>query len=155
MGKGLGNGYPISGVLVRTSLAEKVETTGYHYVQSHIDDPLGCSVARKVIEIMVRENLVARGNTMGEYFRTQLLNIKNRTGEIDDVRGRGMMNVAVLNKTHKVKEVFKILLELGFFVGYSEIHNLLRFYSALTISTKEIDSLCSALELILTVKDKN
>lgn len=148
LGKGLGNGYPISGILVRSKLAEIIEATGFRYVQSHMDDPLGCLVARKVIDIFVKENLVENGREMGEYLRTKLGEIGKSTGEIIEVRGRGMMNVAVLSKDYRAKEVFGKLLKKGFFIGYSEIHNLIHFYPPLITQTEEIDALCHSLKLI-------
>ncbi|MBU5314009.1 aminotransferase class III-fold pyridoxal phosphate-dependent enzyme [Tissierella carlieri] len=149
VGKGLGNGYPISGLLVHSELAEIVESIDFRYVQSHTDDPLGCMVARKVIEVMLNENLVEYGNKIGEYFRHKLAEIGERTGGIMEVRGRGMMNVAVLDKRHKASEVFKVLLERGFFIGYSDVYNYLHFYAPLIIKSEEIDNLCNSLELIL------
>ena len=149
MGKGLGNGYPISGVLVRARLAEMIEATGFRYVQSHIDDPLGCITARKVIEIMLNENLVEHGAEVGEYLRTKLAEISKRTGGIKEIRGRGMMNVAVLDIRYKAGEVFKSLLERGFFTGYSEVYNYIHLYAPLTIKSEDIDALCHSLEFIL------
>jgi len=149
LGKGLGTGYPVSSVLVRAKLAEMIEATGFRYVQSHTDDPLGCIVARKVIEIMQKENLVEHGARSGEYLRTKLREISERTGVIKEIRGRGMMNVAVLDSKYKAKEVFKSLLEKGFFTGCSEIYNFIHLYPPLTVKAEDIDALCHSLELIL------
>lgn len=149
MGKGLGNGYPISGLLVRSNLAEILESTGFRYVQSHTDDPLGCIVARKVTEIMTAENLVEHGSRMGEYLRSRLDKIGRETGGLMEVRGRGVMNVAVLRDDYKAKDVFLELLKKGFFVGYSEIYNLIRIYAPLIIQPEEIDALCLSLGNIL------
>ena len=149
MGKGLGNGYPISGLLVRSSLGEIIKATGFRYLQSHTDDPLGCIVARKVIEIMVKEDLVIQGNKTGDYLRSKLIEVFELTGGIREVRGRGMMNVVVLNKNHKAEDVFEALLKKGIFTGYSEAHNYIHLYPPLTINHQEIDELCSSLALIL------
>lgn len=150
LGKGLGNGYPISGVLVRLKLAESIESTGFRYVQSHIDDPLGCIVARKVVEVMSKESVVELGAQMGKYLRERLAQIADRTGGIKEIRGRGMMNVAVLSDEFKAKDVFIALLEKGFFVGFSEVYNFIHLYAPLVISKQDIDAFCHALELILT-----
>ncbi|MDF2672809.1 MAG: gabT1 [Clostridiales bacterium] len=149
MGKGLGNGYPISGVLVRSNLAKKIEATGFRYVQSHSNDPLGCIISKKVVEIMKNENLVEHGNEMGVYFRSKLSEISRKTGGIIEIRGRGMMNVAVLGKSYNAKETFKALIDKGFFTGYSEIHNFIQFYSPITIEKEDLDALCYSIELIL------
>lgn len=149
MGKGLGNGYPISGLLVRPKLAHMVETTGFRYVQSHMNDPLGCIVSRKVVEVMSKESLVEQGNKIGEYLRESLMEIGIQTGEIKEIRGRGMMNLVVLENSYKANEVFLLLLKKGIFVGYSEVYNVLRFYAPLTTSREDVDILCTSLKEIL------
>ncbi|WMJ77500.1 MULTISPECIES: aminotransferase class III-fold pyridoxal phosphate-dependent enzyme [unclassified Sedimentibacter] len=145
LGKGLGNGYPVSCLLIRSNLAEATEKTNFKYVQSHTDDPLGCIVARKVVEIIEKEKLIEKSQKTGEYFRKRLFEIDG----IGEIRGRGMMNVVMLNKTFKSKVVFHKLLSSGFFVGYSELYNFIHLYAPLTLSESEIDSFCSALEKIL------
>ena len=149
LGKGIGNGYPISGLLIRSNLADEIESSDFKYVQSHIDDPLGCIVARKVVQIMVNEQLVEHGNRMGLYLRKKLAEINEHTGVITEVRGRGMMNVAILSSNYKAKEVFTQLLQKGFFIGYVESYNLIHLYAPLTIEADEIDAFCSSLLNIL------
>ena len=149
LGKGLGNGYPISGVLVHSTLAEKVESTDFRYIHSHMDDPLGCMVARKVVETMVSENLVEKGNKLGEYFRKKLAELAEYTDGISEVRGRGMMNVLILDKKYKASEFFLLLLERGFFTGYSDVHNYIHLYAPLIIKPEEIDALYDCLRLLL------
>lgn len=149
LGKGLGNGYPISGVLVKSKLAEAVEASEFKYVQSHTDDPLGCIISRKVVEIMLTNNLVERGNKAGEYLQSKLTQIAESTEEISEIRGRGMMIVIVLSKNYKSKEVFIKLLNQGFFTGYSEVYNLIRLYPPLILKHSEIDNFCFSLNDIL------
>lgn len=149
LGKGLGNGYPISGILIRDEIAAQIEASGYRYVQSHSDDPLGCRIARKVIEIMVKENLVDQGLKTGEYLRARLAELMNSGHGISKIRGRGMMNIAVLDKRYKVQMVFQQLLKDGHFVGFSELHNFLHFYPPLILSQEEVNSLIMSLHKIL------
>lgn len=149
IGKGLGNGYPISGVLVKSKLAEAIKSSDFKYVQSHIDDPLGCIVARKVVEIMVKEQLVESGNKTGEYFRSKLAKVAESSSGISSIRGRGMMNVVVLSEKFKAKKVFSELLKQGFFTGYSEEYNFIHLYAPLTLEYEDIDKFCLSLKLIL------
>lgn len=149
LGKGLGNGYPISGLLIRSGLGEAIEASGFKHVQSHTDDPLGCIVSRKVVQIMLKEDLVERGNKTGEYFRNKLSEIAESLGGISDIRGRGMMNVIILSKNLKAKEVFCELLKHGFFTGYSEIYNFIHLYAPLTTEWEDIDKFCLSLKHIL------
>lgn len=149
IGKGLGNGYPISGVLVKAKLADMVESSTFKYVQSHIDDPLGCIIARKVTEIIKRDGLVEKGCKTGEYLRERLSNIAKETGALREIRGRGMMNVAILKESYNSKKVFQELLKKGFFVGYSEFYNYIHLYPALITEIEDVDGLCNALEQVL------
>ena len=151
MGKGLGNGYPVSGLLIRRELADAVEKTNFRHVQSHTNDPLGCIVAKKVVEILTNENLIAKGAETGEYFRASLEGVKQRTDGIKEIRGVGLMNAILLKDSIKALEVFEALIEKGFFVGFSEEANLLRFYAPLTISRDKIDALMEALESCLLI----
>ncbi len=145
LGKGLGNGYPISGVLVKAVLGEAIEATGFRYLQSHIDDPMGLMIARKVIQLMVEEALIAKGNKMGEYLRFKLDEVAEATGAIAEIRGRGMMNVVIIKNTHRAGKVFEALLTRGIFTGYSDAYNYIHLYPALTITHEEIDHLCDSL----------
>jgi acetylornithine aminotransferase len=56
LGKGLGNGYPVSAVAIRRDIADELERSGFHYAQSHQNDPLGCAVATEVIATLAEEN---------------------------------------------------------------------------------------------------
>ncbi|KAB3533488.1 aminotransferase class III-fold pyridoxal phosphate-dependent enzyme [Alkaliphilus pronyensis] len=150
LGKGLGNGYPISGLLVISGLASILEETGFRYVQSHIDDPLGCIIARSVIEIIKKEGLIDIGNETGNYLRGKLMEVYELVGGIKEIRGRGMMNIVVLEDNCSAKEVFKHLLEYGVFTGYSEAYNYIHLYPPLTLKTNEVDHLAESLQIILS-----
>ena len=78
LGKGLGNGYPVSAVAVREETAEKLERGGFHYVQSHQNDPLGCAIAREVIAALHEEKLIERGAELGAYFLEGLREIQTK-----------------------------------------------------------------------------
>ena len=91
LGKGLGNGYPISAVAMNSYCAQALENRELRYAQSHQNDPLGCSVAREVIAIMREENWVERGAELGVYFLDGLRRLKEKYDLVKDVRGRGML----------------------------------------------------------------
>jgi acetylornithine/N-succinyldiaminopimelate aminotransferase len=149
LGKGLGNGYPISAVLARESLAIAAEETGFRYVQSHTDDPIGCRIAREVVKVMVEEDIVSNGFRNGEFFRLRLVDVATKTKGIKEIRGRGMMNVVILETGVSAYETFKGLLAAGYFCGYSEQLGFIHLYAPLIISREEIASFCTALELVL------
>lgn len=181
LGKGLGNGYPISAVLTNPELALTLEENGFRYVQSHTDDPLGCKVAREVAKVIQEEGLVESSRVTGEYLREGLnavaLKLNASTSKlnaapteaqgvrsmsvIEDIRGRGMMNVVMLNRDvlraasgdvsdAPVESVFEGLLKEGYFVGFSEALGFIHLYAPLILSKEEADGFCEAFERVLS-----
>ena len=151
LGKGLGNGYPISAGAMTLNCADKLEESGLHYAQSHQNDPLGCSVAREVIAIMREENLVERGNKIGSYFLDGLRSLQEKHAVIKDARGRGML-LALEFHPHKIisaTRTFRLLLDRGLLVGYYPEGNILRFDPSLTIEKDDVSRLLDNLDSIL------
>ncbi|AFA47992.1 aminotransferase class III-fold pyridoxal phosphate-dependent enzyme [Acetobacterium woodii] len=149
LGKGLGNGYPISAVLVRENLAMAAEMMGIRYVQSHIDDPLGCRIAREIIKVMVEGEWVLKGHETGKYIRSRLMDIAAKNKEIKEIHGRGMMNVVMLEKGVSAEAIFKGLLGAGYFCGFSEQLGFIHLYAPLIISKEEVNGFCNALEQVV------
>lgn len=147
LGKSLGNGYPISAVVMSKEIANKVEMKNFIYAQSHQNDPLGCVIANEVINILKEDNLIDRSKNIGEFFINQLNEIKNTTSIIKDVRGRGLMLAIELNIKNVTNIISKKMLEKGYFIGTAL--DVLRFYPALTISKNDILDMCKALKDVL------
>jgi acetylornithine aminotransferase len=76
-GKGLGNGYPVSAIAMGHDIAEKLEKRDFHYVQSHQNDPLACTIAKEVINVIKEEGLIQRSSNMGDYLLSCLREMKN------------------------------------------------------------------------------
>ena len=151
LGKGLGNGYPVSAVAMTLDCAEKLERSGLHYAQSHQNDPLGCAVARAVIDVLREENWVERGDATGAYFLEGLKGLQRKFEVIKEVRGRGML-LAIAFYPHEVLSAdwaFHKLLENHFLVGYYPAGNILRFDPSLTIEKDDIGRLLACLDSIL------
>ena len=91
IGKGLGNGYPVSCLACSEKTAENIDYKTFHYFQSHQNDPLGARVANEVINVIETENLLLKGETKGKQIISELHKIKNKYGIIREIRGRGLM----------------------------------------------------------------
>ncbi len=153
LGKGLGNGYPVSAVAMKQEIAEKLEDSGFHYAQSHQNDPLGCAVAREVIAILREENWVERGNAVGAYFLEGLKRLEEKCAVVKEARGRGML-LALEFHPHEsisVAWAYQALLETGFLVGYYPAGNVLRFDPSLTIDKEDVIRLLECLDSILEI----
>ncbi len=151
LGKGLGNGYPVSAVAMRRECADSLERGGLHYAQSHQNDPLGCAVARAVIAAMREGGWVERGARVGAEFLSQLRERKDRHACVADARGRGMLLALELvpGRGPDAATLFRRLFERGFLVNVYPAGNLLRFDPALTIDEADVRALLQCLDGLL------
>lgn len=81
--KGIGNGFPMSGVLISPMFEAVYGQLGTTFGGNH----LACAAAIAVLDIMKDENLVENSRKVGDY----LMNKLKAFPQIKDVRGRGLM----------------------------------------------------------------
>ena len=89
MAKGLGSGFPISGIAAPRQLTEKwmVGTHGGTYG----GNPIGCAAAAATIQVLLEEKLVENAAERGTQLMDGLQEIQSRYPVIGDVRGLGLM----------------------------------------------------------------
>ena len=153
LGKGLGNGYPVSAVLLRDATAEALLSTGFRYAQSHQNDPLGCAVALEVLRTLQDERLIERCATIGAAFLRGLDRLAEPHAPIVEARGYGLLTAIALaedDEGFSRDELVDRLFERGFLVGYKADPSLLRFFPPLTIPEETLDRCLDALDGILS-----
>ncbi|MBN1213759.1 MAG: aspartate aminotransferase family protein [candidate division Zixibacteria bacterium] len=153
-GKTLGNGYPVSAVVMKKEIAEKIGDTDFRYIQSHQNDPLGCAAAETVLDTIEKENLTERADQIGKIFKTALNAVKDKHAFIADVRGVGLMlgmefKLDLPGGPETIEKISRQLLKGGFIVGSRPSLNLLRFLPPFIIEKNHIDELCRALDSVL------
>lgn len=115
IGKGLGNGYPVSALAINRETASELKGSNFKYMQSHQNDPLGAAVAHEVISVLAEEELIPRAAVLGEKLLDQLRSLsKNR--HITEVRGRGMMFAVEFAEKAVCDRIYDQLLEKGYIV---------------------------------------
>jgi acetylornithine aminotransferase len=152
LGKGLGNGYPVSAAALTSAVSRRLGDSSFHYAQSHQNDPLGCAVAREVIAVLREDALVQRSARVGTYFLQELQRLVEHHDVVKDVRGRGLMIALEFKDDDRVSLAtltYRRLLEHGFLVGCKPAFNILRFYPPLTIGTDDIARLLDELDRFL------
>jgi len=152
LGKGLGNGYPVSAVAMTDAVVDRLTEVGFRYAQSHQNDPLGCAVAKEAIAIIREEGLVRRSADMGARFLGGLRLLAERHDAVGEARGRGLMlamEFVADDGGNSLALTFNELLASGFLVGYKPAARLLRFFPPLTIGEREISDLVERLDRIL------
>jgi len=129
MAKGMGNGFPIGGILIAPSIKAKYGLLGTTFG----GNPLACAAALAVIEVMEKENLMEAANHKGKYLMDALKNTKG----VKVVRGNGLM-IGFEMETG-LEDVRKVLLnDYKIFTGEAK-PNVIRLLPSLSISTAEID----------------
>jgi len=140
--KGMGNGFPIGGILIAPTLKASYGLLGTTFGGNH----LACAAALAVLEVIEQEHLVEHARTLGDYLRTELL----ANAGAEEIRGRGLM--VGIKYDFPIKEVRdKLLSEYHIFVGNASDPTVLRLLPPLNIKKEEVDRFLQAL-YVLTEK---
>lgn len=91
LSKTLGNGIPLSAVVTSPEIDRVCTERGFMFITTHVNDPLPAAVGDKVLEIVLRDNLVENSRAMGLYLQAGLNKLQSRYGCVGDVRGRGLL----------------------------------------------------------------
>jgi len=138
--KGMGNGYPMAGVLIHESIKASFGMLGTTFGGNH----LACVAGLSVLEIIEDENLITNVKEVSEYFIAQAKTIT----AVKNIKGKGLM--IGLEFEDEVGELRKKLIyEEHIFTGGAMNKNLLRILPPLNISVKEIDVFITALKKLL------
>jgi acetylornithine aminotransferase len=134
--KGMGNGFPIGGILIAPQLKASYGLLGTTFGGNH----LACAAALAVLEVIEQEHLVEHARTLGDYLRTELL----ANAGAEEIRGRGLM--VGIKYDFPIKEVRdKLLTEHHVFVGNASDPTVLRLLPPLNITKAEVDLFLQAL----------
>lgn len=148
IGKGLGNGYPVSCLAVTKEVSNLFSAAPFRYAQSHQNDPLGCAVGLEVIKVMEDENLINRSFETGEYFKDKLKELQKKyPDKIKDIRARGLMIALEFFSTTSAENIYMKLIEKGFLTGCRE--NTLGFMPPLIIEWSHIDDLAETIDELI------
>ncbi|MCA6448177.1 MAG: aspartate aminotransferase family protein [Chitinophagaceae bacterium] len=144
MAKGMGNGFPIGGILIAPHIQPKHGMLGTTFGGNH----LACAAALAVLEVMENENLISMAKQRGMYLMNQLKSIDC----IENIRGKGLMiGFDVPDSLKGLKR--KLLEEYFVFTGEAK-PNVIRLLPSLAISRKQVDEFLEALkEAIQSIKE--
>ena len=139
MAKGMGNGFPIGGVLISPQFTPVYGMLGTTFGGNH----LACAAACTVLDVMRDEHLVDNAARVGQYLIDRLREIP----QIKEVRGKGLM--IGLEFDQPVKELrHKLLFEQHVFTGASGT-NVIRLLPPLSLSQEQADCFIGKLKNIL------
>lgn len=97
MGKPMGNGYPIAGVVAREEVLERFAREA-RYFNTFGGNPVACAAATSVLDILRDEDLLANATKVGAHMKASFKALSKRHSAIGDVRGEGLfLGVDILN----------------------------------------------------------
>jgi acetylornithine/N-succinyldiaminopimelate aminotransferase len=136
MAKGMGNGFPIGGILIAPHIQPKHGMLGTTFGGNH----LACAAALGVVEVMQEQRLVANAEEVGGY----LINELKKITAIKNVRGVGLM--IGFDVPEEIKGLRKhLLFEHQIFTGEAK-PNVIRLLPALSLGKKEVGEFLNALK---------
>lgn len=139
MAKGMGNGFPIGGIMIAPTIPARHFMLGTTFGGNH----LACAAGLAVLEVMQNENLMQHADTIGKFLMNELRAIP----EIDHVRGMGLM--IGFDVPEQLKDLKKNLLSTHkIFTGEAK-PNVIRLLPSLALTQEDaahfIDSLKQAI----------
>lgn len=140
MAKGMGNGFPVGGILIHSKFEASYGLLGTTFGGNH----LACAASLAVLEAIKTENLLENAKRVSNYFIEKV----KQLSQIKATKGRGLM--LGLEFDFPVAELRKKLIqEYHIFTGSAKNPNLLRILPPLTVQKEHLDVLINALEDIL------
>lgn len=132
--KGMGNGFPIAGVLISPTFTPQYGMLGTTFGGNH----LACAAGIAVLDVIKQERLIANAKKVGEYLLEELKKIT----QIKEVRGQGLMlGIECENSVKDLRR--KLLYHQKIFTGISGQHTI-RLLPPLTLSIEQADAFLSA-----------
>lgn len=145
LAKGLGGGVPVGALVARDDVAEHLEP-GDH-ASTFGGNPLASRAAATVLRTIEDERLCRRAGERGRQLRRGLERVARATGAVTEVRGRGLLVAADLDRD--AGEVTRRCLELGLLVNAVGPRTL-RLTPPLVVSAEEVDRAVELLRRALT-----
>ena len=143
--KGMGNGFPMAGVLISPDIKPSFGMLGTTFGGNH----LACAAGIAVLDIIKNEKLIAHAKSLGSWWLQDLASIEG----IKSIRGKGLM--IALEFDFPVRELRKILLtEEHIITGSSSDPNVLRLLPALNIQKEELIHFDTVLQNVLNRMDR-
>lgn len=136
MAKGMGNGFPVAGIIVAPHIKPKHFQLGTTFGGNH----LACAAALAVLEIIEEEKLMGNAVMVGKYLKDEL----NAIPELKNVRGRGLM--IGFDVSEELKDLKKNLLwEQKIFTGEAK-PNVIRLLPSLALKKRDAEQFIESLK---------
>lgn len=135
MAKGMGNGFPIGGIIISPKFQASYGLLGTTFGGNH----LACAAALAVLEVIEQEQLIRNAQETGNYLMEQLRTLPN----IKEVRGRGLMiGIELPEELNQVRK--ELLFKHRIFTGEAK-PNVIRLLPSLALTKAHADQFLTAI----------
>ena len=136
MAKGMGNGFPVAGIIIAPHIKPKHFQLGTTFGGNH----LACAAALAVLEIIEQEKLMGNAVMVGKYLRDELSAIP----QLKNIRGRGLM--IGFDVPAELKDLKKNLLwNQKIFTGEAK-PNVIRLLPSLALKKKDAEQFIDSIK---------
>lgn len=136
MAKGMGNGFPVAGIIIAPHIKPKHFQLGTTFGGNH----LACAAALAVLEVIEEEKLLGNAATVGFYLREELKKIP----QLKNVRGRGLM--IGFDVPEELKALKKnLLFNQKIFTGEAK-PNVIRLLPSLALRKRDAEQFIEAIK---------
>ncbi len=137
MAKGMGNGFPIGGILIHPKIEASFGLLGTTFGGNH----LACAASLAVVNVLQEEDLMNNAKEISAYFVEKLKEIPQVTA----IKGRGLM--LGIEFSYPIASLRKsMLFDQHIFTGSAKNPNLLRLLPSLTLQKEHVDTFINALQ---------
>ena len=138
MAKGMGNGFPIGGIIISPKIKASYGMLGTTFGGNH----LACTAALAVIDIIENEHLIENAAKIGSYFEQAFKEDEALNRALKEYRGKGLM-IGLELRDEYVGLRDRLLFEKHFFTGAAGAQ-VIRLLPSLTISQETAESFVNA-----------
>jgi acetylornithine/N-succinyldiaminopimelate aminotransferase len=138
--KGMGNGFPVAGVLIHPDIKAKHGMLGTTFGGNY----LACAASLSVLEVIESENLISNAIEIGNFILSEL----SKMDGVKNVRGLGLM-IGIETEGDATLIRKKLLQDEKIFTGFSSGKNTIRLLPPLNIGMNEAKLFLNALNKIL------
>src|SRR6516225_1106084 len=158
--KGLGNGVPVGITIAKSEIADSFQGLT---ISTFGGNPVTCTTAKAVIDVIEEDDLRTNAAVVGNYFRQKLEELQKKHPLIGDVRGMGLMQALELVEDRASKKpspagtnaVMEEARKRGLLIGKGGFYaNVIRMSPPLNISKADVDEAVRILDESFTAVGK-
>jgi acetylornithine aminotransferase len=139
MAKGMGNGFPVGGIIISPKIQPAYGMLGTTFGGNH----LACAAGLAVLEVMEQDNLMQNAATIGDYLIKEVKKLE----QVKEVRGRGLMiGIELPEELSNVRK--ELLFKHHIFTGEAK-PNVVRLLPALNLTKAHADRFLEAFVNVL------